>query len=892
MKKNTLKGSPLKQERVINTILQSIRQGELKPGERLAPLNEISERLEVSQSVAYRALQALVEDDMIECRGIRGFYVKENVFQEEKEQNREKIPAVAKEGRVFLFGTHHSDLVWKYPYDKYRKIREEQLNLFAEFFEKYEAFHAFIEQAEVLRVYFQDHPEKLPLFQRMHAEGRLALSGNNSIPDLNMVSGELIVRDIQSGLNYCRETFGKEPEIACYNDAFGMSGQLPQILKKSGFKYLRPGRRPNFPRSIPGNVSFRWTGIDGSSVFVFIPVTGIDFQACLCNAPYIRTPLERLYENLEHVRKSDFPGDMLVCYGTETAPLREEIFSMISRVNREPGNRTVEFGPLTDYLKKQDPCKLPEVKGEFNPMFTGCYTTRITVKQNLRKAENLLFAAELLSAGLGKTIDLDEAWHQLAIAAFHDGSCGCHSDPANRDVMAKLHFAQNQAEKELKRIAPQNSFAVLNPGSAGKTLVSFRPQEPVLPKDCPAQKEEGEVFFLADLPAAGFAEFPAEKRQIETGKKAPPVFRTKCFSVDFSAPYPKITDLKAGTDVFPETGFGEILFRHEPGSMWSERFGSGYFGREHQKETVVSCTAGDVFHQIITEGEVLPFPAEDGSDADYWDGFGSLKFRKIYRFYRELDYFTLKVVLDWKGENTKISIRFPVRLDVANASGTYDVPFGSMVRAPYYEVPQKYRETLKELNPEDYANAAGDWPALHWVDYSDLSEGLAIANAGTPGQQTVGGNICISLLRSGTMIADGLMKPQTGALDNGVREYEFAFRPHSAADIASAPELGTILNRRPLVLSENASRKSGRRSFFAVSPSNLRLSSIRPCDGGMIVRIYETAGLVTAAEFPSDFSAVQESDLKEREWKNTEPGKIVFAPLEIKTLKLTGKEGG
>ena len=76
-------------------------------------------------------------------------------------------------------------------------------------------------------------------------------------------------------------------------------------------------------------------------------------------------------------------------------------------------------------------------------------------------------------------------------------------------------------------------------------------------------------------------------------------------------------------------------------------------------EEVKSILSGDVFIQVVTEGKVLPSLASDGGNDDYWGGFGSLSFRKEYRFYRHQDYFTLKLRLDWKGNNTKIAIRFP-----------------------------------------------------------------------------------------------------------------------------------------------------------------------------------------------------------------------------------------
>ena len=247
------------------------------------------------------------------------------------------------------------------------------------------------------------------------------------------------------------------------------------------------------------------------------------------------------------------------------------------------------------------------------------------------------------------------------------------------------------------------------------------------------------------------------------------------------------------------------------------------------------------------------------------------------------------MTLDWTGYNTKISIRFPVDLDVKDSVATYDVPFGAMTRKPYFEVPFEYESSAGLLDNADYASAKGDWPALNWVDYSDSRGGLAIANSGTPGHQLVGGNVLVSLLRSGTRCVDGSMVPQPGAYDNGVHEFEFAFRPHAPGELSKAIELGSRLNRPPTVHISDVKGKTVKpSSFIRWNADNVVLSSLRRSGACCILRLYESLGRSTTVEFASDHDGFElmETDLEEKSDTALLGRTASFRPFEIKTFKI------
>lgn len=870
----SLTNSPTKRQQVVNEIVENIRRGILEPGARLATVRDMSAHFDVSLSVIQNAMRELMDNGFVECRGASGFYVRTDLSGGNKRNKIQKDT----DDRIYLSALHHSDLVWRHSYEEYDTIREEQIQNLLRLAEKYSQFHFGIEQAEILRVHLRKHPEDLARFQKLRQEGRFEYFGGLCIPDLNLVSGESIVRNLLLGRNFYREVFGDVPEIACMTDAFGMCAQLPQILVKCGFRYLLPGRMANCPRSIPSNGPFFWRGPDGTGITAAHSAAEITHLGYAGNVPVLRDYENQLARSVASLKYLE--GSALVHYVTEEGRIEEDLFWIIETVNRAPG-RLVEFGSTRAYFQQIAEDSLPVFHGEFNPTFTGCYTTRISVKQAIRKAENLLISAEIMDVLSGGKEDRETLWNDLISAQFHDAACGCHTDAANREIMRKLDRVIRTADRAFD-IPRGPDFSVCSFGSAGGLrLVSGA----VAPEGVPAQADGGKTYFTVELPACGARNFRAARGKPSSPKPCTPRFRTDFYEADFSEPFPVIRTLR-GENVFARENFGEILIRSDYGTMWTEKFMDYYQGREFQREKVVEITEGEVFFKAVTEGVVLPKQPDAGNLGSHWPGFGSLTFRKEYLFPKCLDYFLLKLSLDWTGCNTKISIRFPLDLKMAYAAETYAVPFGCTVRKPYFEVRQENEGFMKKLESDaDYVSARGDWPALNWVNYSDHRKGLTLANAGTPGHQLVNGEILVSLLRSGTDIKDGCMVPQEGSYENGHHEYEFAFRAHSPLEMGKAVELGEILNRPPRV----ASPVIREGPLLEWDAPNLVLSGMHRFRSGFLVRFYESAGSATAASMrKADFvSAVFETGFSGADPVRVSESRIAFRPFEIRTFYCT-----
>ena len=872
-----------KRKQIIKKIIENIKNGTLQPGDRLATIRDMSAHFGVSFSVIQKALQELSSDGFVECLGASGYYIRKDLPTEklsdtdsEKQQTAVQAPA---EERIYLSANHHSDLVWRYPYAEYTRIREEQLKHLLMLAKKYKHFHFAVEQAEILRIYLNDHPEDYEFIKKLFAEGRFEIFGGFCIPDLNMISGESIARNFLSGRKIYKELLGKAPEVACLADAFGMSSQLPQILGNCGFRYLLPGRMPNRPEGMKDNEPFQWCGPDGSIIITVAGVKDITHLGYNCNVPIIRNEEEQLVHAVNSLKYTE--GNRLFHYMTEEGFIKEELFWILEAVNKTPG-RTVEFGRNEDYFDAVSQNEMPVFYGEFNPTFSGCYTTRITVKQQMRKAENNIFKADFFNAAADKNCDLEELWRELFRVQFHDGACGCHHDAPHVEIMAKL----NRVNTESVKYFPAASGEKFSLTSFVKTdLKQFIGTDGIVPEGVTAQLDsDNKTYFTADLAAIGSKNFKKSSALPAEAVKCNAKFKTDFFEADFSTPFPVIRNTK-GENVFGTDHFGEILFRPDFGTMWTENLIGVNHGHNRQTEKVVSVEEGPVFFKAVTEGEVNYIASGNGNEGNQWPYFESLKFTKEYIFPKNTEYFKLKIKLDWHGNNTKISVRFPVDIEIANSIATYEIPYGTVIRKPYYEVKNAYGSTLQELTSSaDYVTAKGDWPALNWVNYSDFRKGLTIANNGTPGHQLVNGDIIVSLIRSGTAIRDGAMIPQHGAYDNGEREFEFFIMPHTPMQMQKGCSLGQMLNR-PV---EVTSAVEDETPYIDYDAENIQLSAVYQENGATVVRLYEALGAETDVILGGRLFAnkrVYEADMSGNIRSQLDKN-VTFRPFEIRTFIL------
>lgn len=89
-------------------------------------------------------------------------------------------------------------------------------------------------------------------------------------PDLNLPSGESLIRQMLYGQRFYQQEFGKTSHIEWLPDTFGYCASLPQILKHGKIDYFMTTKLGwNDTNVFPYDL-FHWVGIDGTSMLSYL----------------------------------------------------------------------------------------------------------------------------------------------------------------------------------------------------------------------------------------------------------------------------------------------------------------------------------------------------------------------------------------------------------------------------------------------------------------------------------------------------------------------------------------------------------------------------------------------------------------------------------------------
>src|ERR1044071_9612893 len=89
-----------------------------------------------------------------------------------------------------------------------------------------------LDQVACIKPFLERYPAEVDSFKKFVKEGRLQIVGGMDVmPDDVKPGGELFVRQMMYGKQYCREILGVDVTVAWLVDTFGHHPQLPQLLK-------------------------------------------------------------------------------------------------------------------------------------------------------------------------------------------------------------------------------------------------------------------------------------------------------------------------------------------------------------------------------------------------------------------------------------------------------------------------------------------------------------------------------------------------------------------------------------------------------------------------------------------------------------------------------------
>lgn len=404
---------------------------------------------------------------------------------------------------VHLVPHTHWDREWYLPFQVFRARLVDLIDRVLETMEADPRFVFTLDgQLATVDDYLEIRPQAEPRIRRLIGEGRLAVGPWQILVDEFLVSGESIVRNLETGWHRAEE-LGGAMAVGYLPDMFGHVAQMPQILRRAGLTDAVVWR------GVPAAVDrhrFLWEAPDGSTVRAEYLVGGYGNAAYLLDAP------ELLAERLETFAASVAPffgdDDLLAMYGTDHMEPSPELVAHVDRANAAQSSFRVELETLGDYLGRSgDDEGLVRIRGELRSaaranMLVGVTSTRIDLKAACARAERALERyAEPLQALHGGTWPeelLRLAWSRVIQNSAHDSICGCSVDAVCEQVLARYAEAEQIAGELTRRAAataaahaPRGSIVALNP--------SPRERSDVVEVELPVPDEWGEVAVeLAD----------------------------------------------------------------------------------------------------------------------------------------------------------------------------------------------------------------------------------------------------------------------------------------------------------------------------------------------------------------------------------------------------------
>ena len=843
---------------------------------------------------------------------------------------------------------NHFDPIWRRCWDRTFDYKGQRFRSYAdleEYFidiwlENAKSGLAFSEgQAVVFRKYLDRNPERLAEMRELVDKGLIELTaGGETVADTNMPSGESLLRNLVMGQLWFDDVFGVTPNGGWLEDAFGQSAQIPQIFRGCECNILH---KLSYKR-VPGKY---WKGLDGTVIYTgqepgssgaghctkISPCAECKGVGCeACHGRGLSDQGDISIDDIRWALDKDFtehPFYLISIGGEEAVPnpqlpdLVKEAEAKLGITIQPGGYNTISDFYASEIAASDDPDLEVSGQVEANPVSTGCYVSRIKIKQVFRRVENMLNTAERWAAVgwlLGNEYPEDclrDAWQDLLYIAFHDAITSTHIDQAYIELLDMLASAEHEAahvmddallfiSQSIFTDTPDEDLAIFNSDSWERrdpVCVVFNGMQgfPRITGPDGAEcvildaKQDGEnlhvTFRPPSVPALGYSVVHVEPSDdpLDEGstQTAPGSVANEFYEITCSAKgITSIVDRRRDQEVLDIGRYlgGELILEEDIGHPWGTMKPPSSEERLGQYTTDVTIRQSQNRKEIIITGQYR------GSDAN----IKILSWRQSVKLYSGVNRIDFHTEIDWDTSQRRIRVAFPTSIKTDEA--IYSVPYGAVKRGQY------------EPDVTQMCATNGDWPAINWVDVadSDSKHGVALINTGTPSHIVKDGVILLSILRSPT---DSwcLNEPEhydcpdfDGARDAGRHEFDVSLIPHVGDFAAAEIEKRAREVNNPLqitLLGDSVDEGFGKTHSFMTwkATDNIVLSALKKAEteDALIARICETSGM--DGQISVRFEGTQEQASKvnflER-LAEPAPSLIPISPWKIQTLRFDASE--
>jgi alpha-mannosidase len=826
---------------------------------------------------------------------------------------------------IYLTPHSHYDVVWAFNKEDYYHINEIILKNAVDMIKQYD-FRFLVEQTYLLELIEKRNPALFAEIKDAILKKKIEIAdGQYVMPDPMMPVGEILVRAILLGKKYCQEKFGVDVPVAWAADGFGLNAQMPQVYKKSGYKWLA------FRRGLPNTIGYRvsefvWVGLDGTKILSHWMPMG--YRAGLELDKW-----EESYQKLSGFATT--PAILMPC-GSGGVPPQIDTPDKVKQWNDEHDDSSMIISVPSEFFKdlEKEVKDLAEYSGELyshdlENVFPDVVSSRIGLKLAFKESENAIINAEKMSTLAwiyGKPYpvdDLKQMWREMLFIVDHDvlSCCGIDEiyDEAWEDVSDINKKSKSLIEASALHLSKSNrsgkSIAVFNPNNWETTDwveaelelptewnenigLSLNGEE--IPSDMLefVRREEGgnikaRLGFIATVPPMGYRLYQLIKK-------------TKAYDCGIEVDGNEVTNKFFKLSIDSQTGIvtvfnkdgRKILEGNE--LVIDQEIGDLYFHKT-QFDDLIGSESGKGIHfstfipkeLTVERGPVRTvITFKDSFYCLQWpyyltDKFGSIFQRqktldicKQIMVYHDIPRIGFRTTINSSQSHIRIRVRFDTCMVVPNY--TRQTQFG-VIDLPL-------TETLEE---------SFRFPSLNWFNSQEKGHGLAFFSRGVPINEIKAGNIYCTLLRSVSVLStdgqSGPLIPTPKAMELGEHTYTYAVYPHSGDwRKAGIHQRGHEYNHRLFAIQTNSQNLNREFKTFILNPDNLIISALKKAekDDTVIVRFFETKGEKCRAtlQVPNQIkSASIVNMLEEYESKlYIKDGLLEMdvLPFEIVTLKL------
>ncbi|HEX6293473.1 MAG TPA: alpha-mannosidase [Herpetosiphonaceae bacterium] len=754
---------------------------------------------------------------------------------------------------VVGIGHSHLDLAWLW---RLCHTREKAARTFAtvlHLMRQYPEYYYLHASPQLFKFVKEDYPEIYAQIKERVAAGQWEMTGGMWVEaDINLPSGESLVRQILYGKRFFRDEFGVDTRVLWLPDVFGYSWTLPQIMKQSGLDYFMTTKISwNQFNRFPYD-TFHWRGIDGSEVLTHFVTTPEEHSH---HYTYIGTLEPREVKGIwDNYKQKDINDTLLHVFGWGDGgggPTKEMI-EMGRTMRNLPGLPRVELAKAEPYFAELE----ARIAGQDVPVWDGelyleyhrgTYTSQAHIKRANRKAEVLYHDAEWLSAvadvltgqGLYPAETLREGWERLLLNQFHDILPGSSIRQVYED--SRADFAQiNELGGDVLRRAraaiverigvAQESVVVFNSLSwtrAGLIELPWSEQwrhlTALLPDGTQATTQivdehglKKVLLEVTDVPALGYQTLPLVPREHHAESAdaitiAPERLENRFYRVALNerGQIVSLFDKQNEREVLPPRARGNVLQVFEDKPMNFDAWDIDPYFYEKMRE-IDQLIAVEVVEQGPLRG-VLELQ---------WRFYDSLITQRI-TLYGHSPRIDFRTEVDWRERQVLLKVAFPVAVRATKA--TYDIQFGSIERPTHSNTSWDY--------------ARFESVAHKWVDLSEGGYGVGLLN-----DCKYGYDVKHNVLRL-TLIKSPIGPDETA--DRGRHVFTYSLLPHAGTWSQSAiVREGYDLNY-PLLLETIAQPQPGKLphtyAFAELDADNVVVETIKRAEDedAWIVRVYE-----------------------------------------------------